>query len=247
MPTGPHPPRTQGLAETTVRKADLPTPTVIIAGAPLIVSRAADRLLLRSDASMPVCNGSSANSTRFTFLWEQVTDAAALPASFPAPSALPVAIAVASQRTLTLPPASLRAGETYAFAVTVTALDGTGAAVGSARAFVAVSAAFSPLRVGIVGGDRTISRDPGQRLNLTLDGSLSGDPDNATGPLVYNWQCQRKNTTDNTVADCFGAPLPNTSAVLTVFAPTLGSTSLDIGPYVFTLQVPRLRAAAAGL
>jgi len=209
----------------TVRKGNNDPPVVRILGyGASIASFAAESLALDAAATMPACNP---GSTALAFEWSEPSGLLTL-------SQL-ATTATVSPKKIKIPAGLLTAMSRYTFRVTTWV---QGAHLVNTSAEVVVTAKASALFAAVSGGSyRMQSRNE----DLTLDGSLSYDPDDLSSAahLNYSWACA-KDSSGTTVTLVQSSCTTTIGTALSLAASprtTVAASSLSSGSYTFTLWI----------
>lgn len=228
------------VASVTVRKSELPLPTVRIEGPAQRQVLRASGATVSVDVKMPdvTCLAVAARpagaESRIVYNWTLVDGPDILESDFPSKSAYRLHVASLSTRYLYIPGNTLRSGVLadgslfkYVFAVNVQM---EGNSILSASANVGLSVLPEPISARIQGGDQVIS--PGSALALDV---VAIDNENSPGPFSYTWLCQKDGE-----QSCFEAD-SSTLKVLVTAAERLelDEGTLSPGRYTFTVHVSR--------
>ena len=200
----------------TVTRLTTPAPVVTIsAPTPTLTFGAGELLLLQAKAQLVACNGTDKGQVAFNWSCTDSSSGAVLP--------LPGASSSRSALELRGGP-PLLAGGTHVLRV-VGCLQSSPHMCGSAE--VSVKLRDSPLVARLAGGNRAVGVDDG----LQLDASASGDPDEPTSALSYNFSCSPVDT------GSLCPPLPNASLAEPVL--TLLPSELPAGTFDFSVSVSK--------
>jgi hypothetical protein len=163
-----------GTVHWVAQKEPIPLPIVFVRGSIDVVAFRSDEIIIQGDAALPDPECVPPEWKKIDFMWK-INDESV----YVKPSAL-------ASRTLFLPAGTLEAYTVYTLNLTAW-LSLAPEAIN--YAVVTVQVRPDDLRPAILGGDRIIGSDQ----NLTLDGSLSIDPDDIVGSNIsYRWSCWMK-------------------------------------------------------
>ena len=230
------------VASVTVRKSDIPLPTVSIAGSStrVIPRGAGTTVTARASAPdiscLPITDQPAGAEGRIVFTWELVDGPDILEGEFPSEEQGLLFNNSLATRYLYIPPNTLRSGVnpdgsplTYVFSVTASMADND---VLSSVATVELMVQPEPIRARIQGGDQIIP--PGTDLFLDV---VAVDPEDSPGAFSYIWTCTDQASGEN----CFGTLDSAASSRLGTAGDNLhlDGGMLEPGVYTFTATVSR--------